>query len=127
MSQATGTINWVLRVEGLSIFSLALFLYHSLGYSWATFGIYFLVPDISLIGYLVNNKFGAIAYNCSHAIIGACLVLALSVSLGSELLQIVGLIWLAHIGFDRALGYGLKYSQGFGYTHLGTIGKAKNG
>jgi len=31
----------------------------------------------------------------------------------------------AHIGFDRALGYGLKYSKGFGYTHLGRIGNAK--
>jgi hypothetical protein len=29
----------------------------------------------------------------------------------------------AHIGIDRALGYGLKYSTGFGFTHLGRIGK----
>ena len=34
----------------------------------------------------------------------------------------LGLIWLAHIGFDRALGYGLKYTQGFRYTHLGRVG-----
>jgi hypothetical protein len=36
----------------------------------------------------------------------------------------VALIWLAHIGFDRALGYGLKYKAGFGFTHLGRIGPA---
>jgi hypothetical protein len=34
-----------------------------------------------------------------------------------------GLIWIAHIGFDRALGYGLKYPTGFGDTHLGRIGR----
>ena len=29
------------------------------------------------------------------------------------------------IGIDRALGYGLKYTAGFGLTHLGRIGKAR--
>ena len=33
------------------------------------------------------------------------------------------LIWAAHIGFDRALGYGLKYPTSFGETHLGRIGR----
>lgn len=37
----------------------------------------------------------------------------------------IAMIWLAHIGIDRALGYGLKYSRGFGFTHLGRIGKAQ--
>jgi hypothetical protein len=32
-------------------------------------------------------------------------------------------IWIAHIGFDRALGYGLKYGSGFTHTHLGRIGR----
>ena len=30
----------------------------------------------------------------------------------------VGLVWLAHIGIDRALGYGLKYPTHFEDTHL---------
>ncbi len=30
----------------------------------------------------------------------------------------VALVWLAHIGFDRFLGYGLKYPSGFKDTHL---------
>ena len=41
----------------------------------------------------------------------------------SPLTLSIAMIWLAHIGFDRALGYGLKYSAGFGFTHLGRIGK----
>ena len=33
------------------------------------------------------------------------------------------MIWCAHIGFDRALGYGLKSAAGFEFTHLGRIGR----
>jgi hypothetical protein len=33
----------------------------------------------------------------------------------------MALIWLAHIGMDRMLGYGLKYSGGFKDTHLGRL------
>jgi hypothetical protein len=30
----------------------------------------------------------------------------------------LGLIWFAHIGVVRAIGYGLKYPTGFKDTHL---------
>jgi len=30
----------------------------------------------------------------------------------------IALVWLAHIGFDRFFGYGLKYPTGFKDTHL---------
>jgi hypothetical protein len=43
---------------------------------------------------------------------------------GSPLVLSIAMIWLAHIGIDRALGYGLKYATGFGFTHLGRIGPA---
>jgi len=33
----------------------------------------------------------------------------------------MALIWAAHIGFDRFLGYGLKYPVAFRVTHLGSI------
>ncbi|MCX2805475.1 DUF4260 family protein [Microbulbifer thermotolerans] len=65
-------------------------------------------------------------YNCAHSLVGAILILGLGFFNEVQLLQLLGLIWLAHIGFDRLLGYGLKYQRGFGYTHLGLIGKAKN-
>ena len=44
----------------------------------------------------------------------------------SPLILLIAMIWLAHIGFDRALGYGLKYERGFGFTHMGRIGKLPN-
>ena len=43
--------------------------------------------------------------------------------MASPLVLSLAMIWLAHIGIDRALGYGLKYQTGFAFTHLGRIGK----
>ena len=39
----------------------------------------------------------------------------------------IGLIWLAHIGFDRLIGYGLKYETGFRHTHLGVLFRNEKG
>jgi hypothetical protein len=53
-------------------------------------------------------------------------LLTLGFGFASPLTLSIALIWLAHIGIDRALGYGLKYSAGFGFTHLGRIGRQKD-
>lgn len=37
----------------------------------------------------------------------------------------LGLVWLAHIGLDRLLGYGLKYRDHFQHTHLGRLGRSR--
>lgn len=126
MGQVIGNVKWVLRIEGLAVLTLALFFYNAFGFNWATFFIYFLLPDLSFLGYFFGKKVGAITYNCAHSYIGPAIVFSLFLSLGGELFQIIGVIWAAHIGFDRALGYGLKYEQGFSYTHLGKIGKENN-
>ena len=34
---------------------------------------------------------------------------------------LVSLVWFAHIGLDRGLGYGLKLPAGFKHTHLGRL------
>lgn len=39
----------------------------------------------------------------------------------SQIARAVALIWLLHIGFDRAIGYGLKYPSSFKETHLGRV------
>jgi hypothetical protein len=82
----------------------------------------FLLPDLSFLGYLAGRRVGALAYNAAHSYVGAVVLLAGSMA-WPEVPLAVGLVWLAHIGFDRALGYGLKYSHGFSYTHLGPIGR----
>ena len=69
-----------------------------------------------------SPRWGALAYNAAHSYLGAVGLLAAGVLGASPLLLAAALVWCAHIGFDRVLGYGLKYSAGFGHTHLGRLG-----
>jgi hypothetical protein len=122
MSGATkGGVRYVLRLEGLCVLIIALILYSKLGLGWGTFALYFLVPDISFIGFLAGSKIGALSYNLAHSYIGPMVLLGVGYT-SVPALYYAGLIWIAHIGFDRAMGYGLKYSDGFSLTHLGLIG-----
>ena len=120
---ATGGVRLVLRLEGVMILLLSLSLYQRLAGSWEIFALCFLLPDISFAGYLLGPKAGAFTYNCAHSYVGPLLCAALGFLMGSHVWLLVVLIWSAHVGFDRALGYGLKYSEGFGFTHLGRIGR----
>ena len=120
---AMGAVRLVLRLEGLCVLMAALVMYSRYGPGWGTFALYFLSPDISFLGYLAGPKVGAITYNFAHSYIGAASCLVAGLLLPAPTILCAGIIWCAHIGFDRALGYGLKYSEGFGFTHLGRIGK----
>ena len=80
-------------------------------------------PDVSFAAYLAGPKVGAIIYNAAHSYMAPVTLLTLGFALTSPLVLSIAMIWLAHIGIDRALGYGLKYFAGFGFTHLGRIGK----
>ena len=86
------------------------------------FAVFLLAPDLLMVGYLRGARIGAILYNSSHSFIGPLVLLGAS-WFDRALLPAV-LIWASHIAFDRALGYGLKYSDAFTHTHLGFIGKA---
>ena len=124
MSGATvGAVRIVLRLEGLCVLIAASVAYSKFGLGWGTFALYFLTPDLSFLGYLAGPKVGAIAYNSAHSYIAAIGCLVTGVLLPAPAILCAGIIWCAHIGFDRALGYGLKYSAGFGFTHLGRIGR----
>ncbi|MGO9983888.1 MAG: DUF4260 domain-containing protein [Rhodomicrobium sp.] len=117
-----GDIRIVLRLEGLAVLAAACAAYSQTGSGWALFAALFLVPDLSLLGYLAGRNPGAIAYNALHSFI---LPLALlTAGLHYPDVRPYALIWIAHIGFDRAIGYGLKYGSGFGHTHLGLVGRA---
>ena len=85
-----------------------------------------LAPDIGMLGYLVNDRVGAIAYNLFHHKGVAVAVLAAGFFSQNPNLQILGLILFGHSSMDRMFGYGLKYFTGFRDTHLGLIGTKKN-
>jgi hypothetical protein len=120
---ADGGVRDLLRAEGLSLLAAAVALYGHVGGDWRMFALFFLVPDVSFAGYLAGPRVGALSYNVMHAMIAPLLLGAVGVALGSQTGVCLCLIWLAHIGFDRTLGYGLKHAKGFGFTHLGRIGK----
>jgi hypothetical protein len=123
----TGGVKFVLRAEGALVLVAALLAYAQHGLGWAVFAWSFLAPDLAFLGYLAGARIGALFYNLTHSYVGAVAVLAGGVLAGVPALTAAGLIWCAHSGMDRALGYGLKYSAGFGFTHLGLIGRAQRG
>ena len=96
------------------------------GHSYWLFAGLFLVPDLSMLAYLAGPRWGALGYNLGHALTGPLLLGVIALLAGHSLFMALSLIWLAHIGFDRALGYGLKSPDGFHHTHLGLIGKARD-
>jgi len=110
--------RWLLHLEGAAIFALTLCLYRSGHFSWGLFALLFLSPDLSMLGYLAGAKWGAAFYNSVHTYAGPVLLLLLSFALPAARLAPFGLIWLAHLGFDRMLGFGLKYPTFFKDTHL---------
>lgn len=112
-----------LRWEAFTGLLLALWLYAHMGFAWSTFALYFLLPDLALLAYLFGNAHRAAwLYNLTHNTIGAALLGVMALALNAPVLMQAGLIWFAHACFDRTLGYGLKYGQGFRVTHLGLIG-----
>ena len=118
----TGQPKLILQLEGLVLFasSLAAFLY--LKQSVWIFAGMFLVPDLSMAAYLAGPKSGAIVYNVFHTTNVPLLLAIYGVLFGAMFALALASIWLAHIGLDRAIGYGLKYPTDFKDTHLGRIG-----
>ncbi len=114
-----------LRIENAAIALAALIGFQLTGASWWLFAALILAPDLSFAAYLAGPRIGAIGYNVLHSWIGPALLLAGGAALGSQTFMAVALVWLAHIGVDRAAGYGLKHFSGFKDTHLGRIGGGK--
>lgn len=112
----------LLRLEGTAIFGASLWAYHRTRLSWWTFAGCLLLPDLGMAGYLANTRAGAALYNGVHTETPAIVLLCAGWAQDSKALAGAALCWLAHIGMDRMLGYGLKYGTGFGHTHLGLIG-----
>lgn len=113
------------RAEGLIIFAagLALFWHVNDTIRWWGAILIFFVPDITFLGYLLGPRIGALCYNAVHIYAFGTALFVIGLILPIPLLAALGALWLAHSGFDRMLGYGLKSPEGFAFTHLGRIGK----
>jgi uncharacterized protein DUF4260 len=120
---ASGGVRLLLRLEGAAAFAAAVALYAHAGFSWPGFAVCFLAPDLAMLGYVAGPRAGAALYNLVHTYALALAVVVAGFFGGLPVLSAAGLILIAHIGFDRALGFGLKYATAFGDTHLGRGGR----
>jgi hypothetical protein len=119
----TGAVNLLLRAEGAAALAISVYAYWLTGAGWLPFLILFLAPDLSMLGYAGGSRIGAICYNAAHSYLAPALAWMVLRLAAPEWALPVALIWAAHIGFDRMLGYGLKYAASFHETHLSVIGR----
>lgn len=117
-------VKIILKIENFLVFVAALYYYFSINdYSffeirnWMIFLLILFAIDLSMIGYLFNKKIGAIIYNLGHSYIFAFLIILYGMIYSIQITSL-GLIFYAHIGMDRFLGFGLKYPSGFKDTHI---------
>lgn len=116
-------MNNLLKLEELGQFLLSIILFSQLDYAWWIFPACLLLPDLSMVSYLINPKTGAWLYNIFHHKLVAIAVLFLGLWLHNSLLHLAGIILFGHSAMDRMFGYGLKFNDHFKHTHLGWIGK----
>ena len=121
----SSSVLLLLRLEGAAVAALTVALYARTGASWWLFAALWLAPDLSMLGYLGRPCRAARIYNVFHTYLIPGVLGLSAFLLHADGLLPVALIWANHIGVDRLLGYGLKYGEGFGWTHLGLIGAAK--
>ena len=119
-------IRWLVRLENAALAALAIVLFAAASGNWWLFAALILAPDLAFLGYLKDRRIGALAYNTVHTWLAPALLAVVSLAGAGPVPAEIGLIWAAHIGIDRALGYGLKLPTGFNQTHLGPIGGAKS-
>jgi len=116
-------VKTLLQLEDIGLAGLAVYLFLALGYAWWLLLVLFLVPDAGIAGYALGPRLGAVTYNVLHHRGLAVLIFVLGALLGQPLVEAAGLLLLFHASVDRALGFGLKYTDSFRSTHLGEIGR----
>ena len=111
----------ILRLEGAALATI------SAGVAWQSgppmwlVPLVLLAPDLAFAAYLIGPRAGAWAYNLAHSTIGPILVAGAGLVLADRTTVEVALLWLVHVGADRAFGFGLKGAS-FRDTHLGPLG-----
>ena len=116
--EKSAEMTLLLKIEELSFFFLAIFLFSRTGYAWWWFPLLLFVPDAGMAGYLLNTRIGALLYNFVHHRAVAIAVYTAGAFFGISLLELGGCILFAHASLDRVFNYGLKYPDRFTHTHL---------
>jgi hypothetical protein len=116
----------LIQLEEAALLMGAAFFSNQIGYGPLLFLAFLLVPDVSMIGYLVNPRVGAWLYNLVHHRGIGVVVTMSGYFLQMPMVVFAGLILFGHTAMDRMFGYGLKFEDSFHHTHLGTIGRKGN-
>lgn len=124
--QHPSTVRFLLRLEGLAAAAISATFYARTGTGWWLFAALWLAPDLSMLGYLAGPRWGARIYNAIHSYVTPATLAVTALLLGASAPLPYALIWINHIGVDRLLGFGLKYREGFAWTHLGKLGARRN-
>ena len=112
----------LLKVEEAAQFVLSIVLFAKLPFVWWIYPALLLLPDLSMLGYAFNVKTGAFTYNLLHHKAVAIIVGVIGLFLANDYWVLAGILLFGHSSMDRMFGYGLKYTRGFKYTHLGEVG-----
>jgi uncharacterized membrane protein len=113
----------ILRLEELAGFLFSIYLFSLLSYPWWMYLLFFLSPDLSMLGYAAGPRVGAFIYNLVHHKAVSFGLITLGGLLSVPLISLAGAVLLGHSNLDRAVGYGLKHTDSFKHTHLGAIGR----
>lgn len=113
----------LLRLEELAQFLVSIYAFTFLDFAWWWYPALLPLPDIGMLGYLINTKLGAFTYNLFHHKAAGLTLLLGGWLLMNQWLMLSGIILFGHASMDRVVGYGLKYPDSFQHTHLGQIGK----
>lgn len=116
--------RWI-RTDAAALFVVTLCACVAMHVSWTWFLVLFLVPDVSMIGYVFGPRAGAVMYNTAHLYAWPAGLLATGLVFHTSWATTAALTWIAHVSFDNVMGYGLKLPTGFEHTIYGSIGKAR--
>lgn len=108
----------LVRIEEFFFFLFSIYLFTLLDFQWWFFPLFFLVPDIGMLGYTANTRIGAIIYNLFHHRAVSITLYVIGAYLTNPVIQFAGIILFAHSSLDRVFDYGLKYTDDFKHTHL---------
>jgi hypothetical protein len=97
-----------MRLVGGAALVCAGFLYFRLGGGWGMAAVLLLAPDLAFIAFAMGVGPGVMAYNAVHRPMVPLVLLVAGFAAGLPILVLLSLIWVAHIGMDRAAGYGLR-------------------
>lgn len=109
----------LLRAEGVAVFAAATAAYYVLDGPFWLYLLLFFAPDLGMFGYVSNSRIGSQTYNVTHTYVLPIALFGFGIWQAIPSVTLAAAIWVAHIGFDRALGYGLKFPTAFDDTHLG--------